>query len=119
MALIGFHKQFADTVARGDKTQTIRKRRLHPICLGEYLHLYVGLKTNDARRLLPPRPCSYVADIVIQPDYTVFVGGDTIGPEYLEEIAKLDGFVNGAAMLAWFKKTYGLPFVGQIIRWIP
>jgi hypothetical protein len=34
-----------------------------------------------------------------------------------EHIAKIDGFENLAAMRAWFRDRYGLPFGGYRIMW--
>lgn len=39
--------------------------------------------------------------------------------ETCEIVAKRDGFATYADLLAYFRKTHGLPFYGEIIRWDP
>jgi hypothetical protein len=43
--------------------------------------------------------------------------GACINKNDQERIALADGFSSFKEMLAWFKKTHGLPFYGQLIKW--
>lgn len=117
MPLLNFQKQFAPLVESGQKTQTIRARRKHPIKVGDTVHLYTGLRRPGARWLGIGRVTS-VRDIAM---YFLMVAIE--GKKHhnyanvIEELAKADGFASVDEMLSWFLTTHGLPFYGQVIRW--
>ena len=68
MVAFSFKAQFADLVASGKKTQTIRQTaRAKP---GDRLQLYTGMRTKKCRKLVDPDPvCTLVDYVGIRPDY--------------------------------------------------
>lgn len=114
MVAINFSPQFADAVASGRKTQTIRqKARAKP---GDVLQLYTGQRTKDCRKLADAVcvDCTYVglnADAISLGDVRRF-------PRDRDEFARADGFEDYAAMWRWFAEKYQTnSFTGYIIRW--
>jgi len=130
MPLLGFKKEFAGPVERGEKRQTIRAirkdgRAPRP---GQRLYLYTGLRHASARklgeatcksaekiRLLGPRGGVH-ASLRIQ----------VLGPrggwnqltfEAAKRVAIADGFSGLWQMAEFFKKEHGLPFKGILIKW--
>ena len=118
MVAYNFQARFAEAVASGRKTQTIRatregrSRHAKP---GDPLQLYTGLRTKAARKLRTPDP------ICIRSTYcNIHETGVTTGtnPKIdLDAFAQNDGFADFADMKAWFRETHGLPFIGQLIVW--
>lgn len=114
MVAINFSPQFADAVAAGRKTQTIR--RSARVRAGQALQLYTGQRTPYCRKL---------ADAVcVDCDYVVLTArGVTLGdtsrfPGDRDDFARADGFEDYAAMWAWFSARYEVHrFAGHIIRW--
>lgn len=114
MVAINFQPQFAEAVAAGRKTQTIRRSaRARP---GQTLQLYTGQRTKDARKLADAVciDCTYVgltADRVTLGDVSRFPGD-------MDDFARADGFEDYAAMWKWFSERYETnSFTGHIIRW--
>lgn len=125
MPTLNFHERFADQVETGAKRQTIRAgENWRP---GLTAHLWTGqrLPISDPRhrklgivrvRSVMPvritengiatRPCDRKNSVIASQE-----------PGRANRLAKRDGFKNWKDMLAWFKKTHGLPFNGQLIRW--
>ena len=120
MPAYSFQAQFAPLVESGEKRQTIRaigkRRHAHP---GERLQLYTGMRTKACRKLVTPDPvCTFAGSVYIchgigSPAVTVEDKGE-VSPD---AFARADGFADFDAMLEWFEKTHGLPFVGVLIRW--
>ena len=118
MALIGFRRQFAPDVENGTKRQTIRAKRKRPILQGETLHLYVGLRTKSARKLLDA-VCTEECAIHISDDHDVCVGCRYLTEPEKDALANADGFTGPSAfvsMMDFFEKIHGLPFWGQLIK---
>lgn len=125
MVAYNFQAQFADKVASGEKTQTIRAPRKNGHAnVGDPVQLYTGMRTTACRKLRNPDPICVVSRGVqiaswcvniVDPDpekrLLVFV------PEHLDAFARDDGFADFEAMLTWFRETHGLPFYGQLIGW--
>jgi hypothetical protein len=114
MVAINFSPQFADAVAAGRKTQTIRRKARAKA--GQALQLYTGQRTPDCRKLADAIcvDCTYVgltASGVTLGDTTRFPGGR-------DDFARADGFENYAAMWKWFSERYKTnSFTGHVIRW--
>ncbi|WPZ28151.1 hypothetical protein T8A63_10815 [Sulfitobacter sp. OXR-159] len=120
MVAYNFQTRFAEAVASGQKRQTIRAprkddRHAKP---GDKLQLYTGMRTKSCRKL---------RDAVCHDSCAILLEWDkawTFGPqelfvgEDLERFAQSDGFACWADMRAWFEKVHGLPFTGQMIRWL-
>lgn len=115
MPLLNFYKQFKDLVKYGLKTQTIRKKRIHPIKIGDKLYLYSGLRTKDVERL-GEAICIDINQIKI--DYRI-VFYDEVDLRYreLEEFIKKDGLNEIEDFFLWFKSHYGNYFNGVVIKW--
>jgi hypothetical protein len=129
MPALNFQKQFAQAVALGQKTTTIRavgKRK--PIAVGDKLFLYTGQRTSSCKHLSDAQ-CTFTAEITIANDERDFIlsyeiglrdlvlAGKKPGERLADFIARRDGFEDYQAMVAWFKKMYGLPFSGRMIGW--
>jgi hypothetical protein len=111
-----FQARFADAIASGTKTQTIRAPRKNGhVEVGNPVQLYTGLRTKKVRKLRDPDP------VCIRSTYChINEQGITFGnypPTDLDQFARLDGFANFDDMKNWFRETHGLPFIGQLIEW--
>lgn len=119
MVALNFQKRFAPLVESGQKRQTIRALRKdgsRPFRHGVNLQLYTAMRTKHCRKLADA-VCEMAADICIKENGTVKIDGQTIYDVSAEELARADGFVDRAEMIAWFKETHGLPFRGVLIQW--
>ena len=114
-----FQERFAEDIAKGNKTQTIRSDRKNGhVQPGQKLQLYTGQRTPDCRKLTDEDPtCLFLVNIRVESDrfFENRFCYDTLRD--LDELAKLDGFGNYAEMTAWFDKQHGLPFKGWLIKW--
>ena len=106
MPLLGFKREFAEAVRSGAKRQTIRARRKRPFRIGDVLYLYTGLRTKKCRKL-GEAECILVAPV------TITRGGLIIGGRICTSMNQ----EFQAHMEAWFEKTQGLPFQGDLIVW--
>lgn len=116
MPLLNFKREFAEVVARGEKTITIRRQRKYPLLPGQRIYLYSGLRTRAAHKLGEGQCCSVQA-LQIDLSGAVTVDGQTLDPEQLERLARRDGFAGIDAFLKFFHDLHGLPFAGQLIAW--
>jgi len=123
MPAYNFKTQFADLVARGIKRQTIRPVRKRPTVAGDNIYLYTGMRTKQCRQLWPACACKAVVPVLVTPYYVRLYPGTNrfvqhnLGTKALDAFAKRDGFETGQQLIEFFNKTYGLPFVGEIIYW--
>lgn len=116
MVAFSFSEQFAGPVSRREKLQTIRQTRRAKI--GDRIQLYTGMRTTSCQKLTDVDPiCTYVGYVAIRPEYLT-VGDTSKHPRDRDEFARLDGFADYEAMLAWFQGRYGQPtFIGYLHRW--
>lgn len=135
MPSLSFQKQFVPGVlamldpdyARRNKvkpkTTTIRAMRKRPFKKGDKLFLFSGLRTTQCKRL-GECICMKVENIrivelsgefIAGPFYFLSINGTTIMEDQVNCLAAKDGFKDGISMMNWFKKTHGLPFIGQRI----
>lgn len=117
MPALNFQKQFADKVESGEKRQTIRAMRKRPFKTGDKLYLYYGMRTKSCRKL-GEAVCNSVEDVKICKNGVIYING--VGKWFsasYDKIAREDGFKDWNEMFNWFKKTHGLPFHGQLIKW--
>ncbi len=115
MPALNFSAQFADAVASGEKTQTIRKHRKVPIKAGDTLYLFTGQRTKRIQRL-GTVVCRSVRNIAIT-ETAIWVNGEYCSYEERHRFANLDGFTDEDDFRAWFRDHYGLPFRGVLIVW--
>jgi hypothetical protein len=118
MIAINFKAKFADLVATGKKTQTIR--RTNRFKVGDTLQLYTGQRTKACRKLGE----AVVTDVIgvgIYNDGVVFPICDGFffaSNKGTSNFAKKDGFKDFEEMKAFFVAQYGdLPFEGYLIQW--
>jgi hypothetical protein len=116
MPAYNFKPEFAPLVESGEKRQTIRKKRKRPTKAGDILYLKTGMRTKKCRGLKTV-VCLSVRDFMM--DENFWVGDIAISAR--DSFAFLDGFrpYVGAAdkMTEFFEREYGLPFIGEVIRW--
>jgi hypothetical protein len=118
MIAINFKEKFADLVATGKKTQTIRQTNRFKV--GDALQLYTGQRTKACRKLgeavvTEVIPVSICYDGV---SFTICDGFFFPSNEGTNNFAKKDGFKDFQEMKAFFVDQYGdLPFEGYLIEW--
>ncbi len=118
MVAINFQARFADLVASGRKTQTIRGKNRFKT--GDKLQLYTGQRTKDCRKLADVDPiCLGVWEIKISDDSIMIVDDDanSMMRDDLDKFAQKDGFKNFTEMSDWFQVNHGLPFYGYLVKW--
>lgn len=116
MVAYNFQKRFAEAVARGEKTQTIRApRKTRHAKAGELIQLYTGMRTRGCRKLRDPDPICTKSTYCAIRDEGVTLGNHPTTD--IDEFARLDGFADFNDMKAWFEAAHGLPFIGQLIMW--
>lgn len=122
MIAINFKAKFADAVATGKKTQTIRKTNRFKV--GDTLQLYTGQRTKACRKL-GEAVVIHVCKVIISEDWietsssagTIDFGAEDT-QEALNAFAQKDGFKDFEEMKAFFVAQYGdLPFEGYLIQW--
>lgn len=114
MVALNFSPQFADDVASGKKTQTIRQSA--KVKAGQAIQLYTGQRTKACRKLGDAEciDCTYVG----LNGRGVTLGDKSKFPSAIDEFARADGFANYGAMWLWFSEKYETgSFTGYIIRW--
>lgn len=118
MVAFNFSPEHAPKVESGEKLQTIRRTRRGDV--GDATQLYTGQRTKACRKLRQDDPALVLVDYVgIRPDGLTF-GNASKHPRDIDECARMDGFTDFAAMVAWFKAKYGSPFfTGYLHRWAP
>jgi hypothetical protein len=101
---------FVDKVRSGEKCQTVRPG--HRFKVGDMMYCYTGMRTKRCRKLNQGRVYEVIG---------IYWGGLWFGGDmnYLEILAKRDGFDSYGEMSLWFQKHYPEPTWFQIIRWIP
>jgi len=125
MGLYNFQSRFVPKILSGEKTHTIRSVRAHPDKPGNLLHLYTGLRTKNAKRLMRAT-CVKVEEIAIllapgnfldDDAQCVFVDidGVVLHRSECEALARRDGFESFAEMLDFWEGR--LPFHGHIVHW--
>jgi hypothetical protein len=122
MGLYNFQARFVPFIQSGNKTHTIRSIRKNPDKPGNTLHLYTGLRTKKATRILPPVQCVKVEEIEIKDGIfgdenhaSVCVDGIDLDRSERETLARRDGFPSFEAMIQFWRGR--LPFRGHIIHW--
>lgn len=123
MVAINFKKQFADDVAYGHKTQTIRQKARCRV--GDELQLYTGQRTKQCEKLADAI-CTSIQPIEVHPTYMKLNGvelykGNAARDELDDrdnDFAKKDSFDGYMEMSDFFRQQYGeLPFIGVVIKW--
>lgn len=123
MPLLGFKNEFADMVQNGIKTQTIRKKRKHPVKAGDRLYCWTNLRNSRKKaRKLGEFVCKRVDDIYVTED-EICVNGEKLNLCKAAALARCDGFLMDfypdayVSLTGFLKRNYGLPFEGVVIHW--
>lgn len=120
MASYLFDAPFAELVASGRKTQTIR--RLHPDLpkVGDCLELCQPHPTLQRQLIRDDVVCTSVQPIrIYRTDHNwtgVELGGEYLILIHIRDLALADGFKSTMDFLRYFERK-GLPFEGVLIKW--
>lgn len=123
MVAYSFAAQFIHPIVTGTKCQTIRADRKRHARAGEALQLYTAMRTKQCR-LIGRAACESVAPITIDlRDH--WIDFPATGVRYtnardLDFFARIDGFADWSAMLAFWRANHPeapVVFSGMIIRW--
>jgi len=115
--VIMFQPRFATLVELGQKTQTIRASAR---CLpGDPLSLreWTGKPYRSKQRVLRDVKCRRVDYIDLYENEYCSDGKRFTHEKELNKFARADGFKCWGELRAWFQKTHGLPFNGELISW--
>lgn len=103
MTALNFQKQFAQKVADGKKTHTIRKKRKNPIKKGDLLQLYTGMRTKQCK-YIADRFCIEVQSIIIdRTNDKVIIGDVHLNENEIKQLAIEDGFENSNQFFFFFR----------------
>lgn len=134
MPLLNFQGRFVDPIENDLKHHTLRNFRKYPIHPGDTLYLYTGLRTANSRKLGEAK-CIEVRHVIIKKDsialrmqLTLAEDGENVNTHYkvdrfftideLNAFAISDGFSDWNDMKKWWTTTHGLPWNGQMIKWL-
>jgi hypothetical protein len=118
--VFNFHKQFAPLVERGEKRQTIRRKRRdgRQPKPGDTAILYTGLRTRQARKLGERTIVEVFRVHMVLDDAPYIVSnGVRLHPGEAESFAKLDGFGSARELFDWFREQHGPTFDGFCTCW--
>lgn len=124
MVAYSFQPQFVPLVESGDKIHTIRalgqKRHARP---GEMVQLYTGMRTSRCR-LLFESECLSTSAVLIFPDRTVTIEGETLDDAAKADLAVADGFKDFEGFMEFFGRNFSprataenIPFEGILVKW--
>lgn len=128
MPALNFMKSMAPLVESGEKRQTIRRPGRFKV--GDPIQLYTGQRTKSCRKL-GEAVCTEVLPIVIDGDDfpVIRIGLKQLDIVECDEFFHADGFRSEYPVrvrkvmdltdqfLGFFRKHYGLPFEGELIKW--
>jgi len=115
MPALNFMACFADRIQSFKKRQTIRAYRKRPFRVGDTLYLYTGMRSPSCLKL--GQAVAKSVDQIFIDDDVVNVNCETLNGHQVHALAVSDGFDGVCEFKAFFKKTHGLPFIGQLIKW--
>lgn len=129
--IIGFKPQFVKKILRGSKKHTIREDKFDRWRPGKSIHFATGVRTKNYKQF-KKGICKSVQWIkinywkgntnriqVLVDDKIMFEINGIIheGTDFMDDLAKNDGFKNYDELLDWFcQGKYGV-FFGKIIHW--
>lgn len=80
---------------------------------------WTGAAYRSKQRELCQTVCKSVQSITIGPFGIIYVDDSKLQDPQSQQVANSDGFPDLEPLLIYFRKTHGLPFYGEIIRWDP
>lgn len=116
MVAYNFQKRFVADIESGRKRQTIRKYRKHQKFGHGKLQLYTGMRTKKCR-LIKEVDCLGTIHVEIVNYGIILAEGSEMSSVGKMLLAQADGFEDVNDFIEFFDRTYGLPFVGVMIRW--
>ncbi len=131
MPALNFKHRFADKVAAGTKTHTVRAWRKRPFKAGDVLMFYTGMRTKACRKIRPDTVC--LSAVAIEVDVLCGVvsldpgsvnyplkSGRTLSLTELTRLARADGFETVLGFFDFFADKHGGGCVrGQLVEWNP
>lgn len=118
MPALGYKKQFVPPILRKIKRQTIRNYRKKPICVGDHLYFFTGMRTKHCKKF-GEAICTGTYPIKITNKYISVPDLVIKDITRLNAFAKCDGFKDWEDMKQWWKKNHGpdcFPFNGTLIE---
>ena len=122
---VAFRPEFHAAILAGRKIQTIRPlskaKRPREIRVGDRIQPYVwtGLPYRSKQENVGgPLKVLLTVEVRLSQDGVSWREGE-VERHYtpLDLFARLDGFPDWTALVAWFGREHGLPFRGRLIRW--
>ncbi|MBL4709741.1 MAG: hypothetical protein JKY48_15010 [Flavobacteriales bacterium] len=117
MPSLNFTARFSNQVERGIKKQSIRRSWGVPVVIDDALYLFSGMGTYTCKRLRSTR-CYDVADVFIGSNTSVILNNRVLTDGEKNELATDEGFDDFKQMFRFCKQGVGLPFEGQVIKWL-
>lgn len=121
MPAFNFHRKFADAVSRGQKRMTIRAERkdYRRWSVGTPVSLYTGMRSSGCT-LLGRSTLVRRSDIQISAS-RVWVDGELLPQNEVEQLARSDGFESSTEFIDWFShpRQVGdfVMFYGVLYAW--
>lgn len=118
-----FQPRFADKVASGEKTQTIRPPRKDGkpnVKVGQLLSLrkWEGKPYWSKQvKLREDAPCKAISPVAISSGGIITLDGKDLPKLVAKVFAQRDGFDDVEDLLKYFAANGGLPFTGVLIQW--
>lgn len=122
-----FEPRFAELVAFGSKTQTIRPEGKNPPRAGEWrsLRVWTGTPRRSPQREIAQVRLTRVRSVRIHHDHYAIIGPPyhdarwywVNAPHRLKTFARAEGFASWLDLTEWFWERHGLPFSGLLLEW--
>lgn len=117
-----FRPEFAPLVEGGSKSTTIRPKSKRVIRPGDIAdcRAWTGLPYRSKQRKLREAVLATVLPISIYVDHDhaiIILDGRPLYADEALGLALGDGFKDVPTFIAFFERTHGLPFVGELFRW--
>lgn len=118
--ILGFKKQFVDSIIKGSKIHTIREDKSNRWKTGNVIHFATGTRTPRYKEF-GRGECISTQEIKIiwteissiLTGFQVLVDGRNLKAKEIQKLASNDGFNNLFEFQDWFNKD----FSGKIIHW--
>lgn len=114
MVAYSFKKRFEEPIRMGEKVHTLRNDRKRHARPGEFVQLYVGIRTRSCRKIMDPDPIC-IAVRTVEITFTGSgIGAVTVDgmPEDIASFAGSDGFDSPDDMFRFWRQEHG-----EINRW--
>lgn len=116
MGLYNFMPKFEPLILDGTKRYTIRARRRVEDVPGNPMHLYVYLRSPQARRIAVV-PCIRVGLVEMPNSAAISIDNVRLSSYAMQRLATADGFKHFGQLAEFFEDR--MPFEGKIYHWKP